>query len=126
MRIYQDDSRGLAQFLGTDSIGHTPKNDTVRLFLGNSFDIVARKRQTNFHLISDCQSASSYEIDFTNGKDVAQDVQVIEPIPGDWTISGESQKHEKSSASSATWTVHVPQDAQAALTYTADVTWCRP
>jgi hypothetical protein len=125
MRIYEDDSRGLAQFLGTDNIGHTPKNDTVRLYVGNSFDIVARKRQTDFHLISNCQSASSYEIDFTNGKDVAQDVQVIEPIPGDWTISSESQKHEKSSASSATWTVHVPQDAQAALTYTADVTWCR-
>ncbi|MGA7570078.1 MAG: hypothetical protein WBA06_07635 [Candidatus Aquilonibacter sp.] len=125
MRIYQNDSRGLAQFLGSDNIGHTPKNDTVRLYLGNAFDLVARRRQTDFHLISDCQATSTYEIDFINGKDVAQDVLVVEQIPGDWTISNESQKHLKSSATTATWTVRVPQDAQAALTYTADVTWCR-
>jgi len=125
MRIYQDDSHGLAQFLGSDNIGHTPKNDTVRLYLGNAFDLVARRRQTDFHLISDCQATSSYEIDFINGKDVDQDVLTVEQMPGDWTISNESQKHVKSSAQTATWTVHVPQDAQAALTYTADVTWCR-
>ncbi len=125
MRIYQDDSRGLAQFLGSDNIGHTPKNDTVRLYLGNTFDVVARKRQTDFHLISDCQASSSYEIDFINGKDVAQDITVVEPIPGDWTIPNESQKDQKSSSSTATWLVHVPQDGAAALTYTANVIWCR-
>ena len=115
----------MSQFLGSDAIGHTPKNDTVRLYLGNAFDVVARRRQTDFHLISDCQATSSYEIDFINGKDVAQDVMAVEQVPGDWTISNESQKHVKSSATTATWTVHVPQDGQAALTYTADVTWCR-
>jgi hypothetical protein len=125
MRIYQDDSRGLAQFLGSDNIGHTPKNDTVRLYLGNAFDLVARRRQTDFHLISDCEASSSYEVDFTNGKDAAQDVMTVEQMPGDWTISRESQKHDKSSASTATWLVHVPQDSEAALTYTANVTWCR-
>jgi len=125
MRIYQDDSRGLAQFLGSDNIGHTPKDDTVRLYLGDSFDLVARKRQTEFHLVSNCQTSSSYEIDLINGKDDAQDVTVVEPIPGDWTMAKESLPDVKSSSSTATWIVHVPGDGKAALTYTADVTWCR-
>jgi hypothetical protein len=125
MRIYQDDSRGLAQYVGGDTIPHTPKNDTVRLNLGDAFDIVARKRQTDFRLISDCESEGSYEFDVTNGKDVPQDLRVIEPIPGDWTITRESQPHTKSSAGSATWSLHLPADGKAALTYTADVTWCR-
>jgi hypothetical protein len=125
MRIYQSDSHGLSQFLGSDSIQHTPRNDTVRLHLGDSFDIVARKRQTNFALVTNCRSDSSYEITIINGKDVAQDVMVVEPIPGDWTITAESQPHLKSSASTATWTVHAQADGKTTLTYTADVTWCR-
>jgi hypothetical protein len=125
VRIYQDDSRGLSQFLGSDSIDHTPRNDTVRLHLGNSFDLVARKRQSDFHLATNCQSQSSYEIDFTNGKDVAQNVEVVEPIPGDWMITAESQPHVKSSASTATWMVRVPADGKTSLTYTANVAWCR-
>jgi hypothetical protein len=125
MRIYQNDSHGLSQFLGSDTIGHTPRNDTVRLHLGDSFDLVARKRQTDFTVVNNCHIESTYEIDLTNGKDVAQDVEVVEPIPGDWTISSESQPHVKSSASTATWTVHVPADTKTALTYTADVIWCR-
>ncbi len=125
MRIYQDDSRGLAQFVGADNIPHTPKNDTVRLNLGDAFDIVARKVQTDFHLLSNCSAESSYEFDVTNGKDVAQDLTVIEPMPGDWTITRESQPHIKSSARTATWVLRLPADGKATLTYTAEVTWCR-
>ncbi len=125
MRIYQDDSHGLAQFVGGDNIPHTPRNDTVRLHLGDAFDIVARKRQTDFHVLSDCSSESSYEFDVTNGKEKAQDLTVIEPIPGDWTITRESQPHTKTSARSAAWVLHLPADGKAVLTYTANALWCR-
>jgi hypothetical protein len=126
MRIYQDDSRGLAQFVGADNIEHTPKNDTVRLNLGDAFDIVARKRQTDFHLVSDCNTEGTYEFDVINGKDIAQDLSIVEPVPGDWTITRESQPHTKSSAGTATWLLHLPADGKATLTYTADVKWCVP
>jgi hypothetical protein len=125
VRMYQSDSHGLAQFLGSDSIGHTPRNDTVRLYLGDAFDVVARKKQTDFHLKTNCRATSAYEITLINGKDAAQNVLVVEPLPGDWTISNESQPHEKSSARTASWNVVVPADGKATLTYTADVTWCR-
>jgi hypothetical protein len=124
MRIYQDDSHGLSQFVGSDSIDHTPRNDTVRLHLGDSFDLVARKRQTDFHFISGCETSSSYEVTIVNGKDEPQDVLVVEPIPAEWTIPVENMTHTKSSASTATWTVHAPKDGKTTLTYTADVRWC--
>jgi hypothetical protein len=126
VRIYQDDSHGLAQFVGGDNVPHTPRNDTVRLHLGNSFDMVARKRQTNFQLLSNCSARSSYEIDFTNGKDSPQDITVLEPMPSlDWTITAESQPHTKPTSRLAQWLVHIPADGKAALTYAADVVWCR-
>lgn len=126
MRIYEDDSHGLAQFVGGDNIPHTPKNDTVRLHLGEAFDIVAHRRQTNYRSLSDCSSQSSYEIDLTNGKDETQDVTVLEPMPSiDWKIVAESGPHTKPTSQLARWLVHLPADGKAALTYTAEVTWCR-
>jgi hypothetical protein len=124
VRLYKNDSHNLSQFLGSDQIEHTPRNEKVRLHLGNSFDVTARKRQTDFHLITACSSDSSYEIVISNAKSTAQDVLVVEPIPGDWQIIDESLRHAKSSASTASWSVHVPPDKRSILTYTARVTWC--
>ncbi len=124
VRLYKSDSHGLAQFIGSDSIDHTPKNETVRLFLGNSFDVTARKRQTNYRQFDDCVSESAYEIVLSNAKSSPQDVLVVESIPGDWSITQESLAHVKSSASTATWIVHVPADARSTLTYAARVKWC--
>jgi hypothetical protein len=126
VRLYKNDSRGLSQFLGSDTIDHTPRNETVRLHLGDSFDVTARKRQTDFHFITNCSAASSYEVALANAKTVAQDVLVVEDIPGQWTIAQENVPHVKSSATTATWQVRVPADGRSILKYTANVTWCVP
>jgi hypothetical protein len=119
VRLYKADSRGTSQFLGADQIGHTPKNETVRLHVGESFDVTARKKQTNFHIVSEVPQVyeTAYEIVLANAKDEAVDVLVIEPIPGDWQMLAESQPHQKSSSSTATWLVHVPGGSNATLTY---------
>jgi hypothetical protein len=125
VRLYKNDSHGLSQFLGSDQIDHTPKNETVRLHLGDSFDVTARKRQTNFQFISNtCAADSSYEIVISDAKSTAQDVLVVESIPAQWQILDENLRNTKSSASTATWRVHVPRDGHSTLTYTARVTWC--
>jgi hypothetical protein len=59
-----------------------------------------------------------------NAKTVTQEVLVVEPIPGDWQILDENLPHWKSSASTASWRVHVPAGGRATLTYTAHVSWC--
>lgn len=123
VRLYKSDSRGLSQFIGSDQIDHTPKNETVRLHLGDSFDVTARKRQTDFEE-HNCSSQSSYEIVVSNAKSVPQDVLVVEMIPGTWHITSENLPHTKSSAFTANWLVHVPADGRSTLTYSAHTTWC--
>jgi hypothetical protein len=126
VRLYKNDSRGLSQFLGSDSIQHTPKNETVRLHLGDSFDVTAKKKQTDFRFVGagSCSTVSSYEVRLGNAKPQAEDVLVVEPIPAQWTILSENVPHVKSSSSTATWTVHVPAESHATLNYTSRVTWC--
>lgn len=124
VRLYKKDSRGLSQFIGSDRIDHTPRNETVRLHLGDSFDVTARKRQTDYRQDGNCASESSYEIVLANAKSVPQDVLVVESIPGDWQIIQESAPHAKTSSSTASWTVDVPANQRRTLTYTARVSWC--
>lgn len=124
VRIYKNDYRGLSQFAGSDSIDHTPRNETVRLHLGDSFDVTAHKRQTDFRQPNGCSSESSYEIVIKNAKTIAQSVLVVESIPGDWHITEENRAHAKTSASTATWTVLVPPAQSSTLTYAAMTTWC--
>jgi hypothetical protein len=123
VRLYKNDARGMSQFLGSDRIVHTPRNEMVRLNLGNSFDVTARKRQTSFEERS-CSADSSYDIRLSNAKDVPQDVLVVESIPGSWSILNETAAHAKSSASTASWTVRVPENGSASLDYTARSSWC--
>lgn len=124
VRLYENDSRGMSQFLGSDAIDHTPRNEDVRLHVGDSFDVTASKKQTDFKGLGDCTYESSYDIRLANAKDVPQTVDVVEPIPGEWTIVSESLPYEKTSSATATWHVRVPRDANTTLTYRAHVTLC--
>jgi hypothetical protein len=124
VRLYKNDSRGTSQFLGSDRIDHTPKNEDVRLHVGDSFDVTAKKKQTDFTAVGGCEFRSSYDVRVANAKDVDQSVDVVEPIPGEWTILSESAAHRKTSSSTATWTLNVPKNSSTTLTYTADVKLC--
>ncbi|MEA3291981.1 MAG: DUF4139 domain-containing protein [Pseudomonadota bacterium] len=122
MRIYKADSAGRGQFLGEDRIDHTPKNEKVRLKLGNAFDVTARRKQTGFkrrpaQAPYKQASDSSYEITLKNAKTEAVTVIVREPIPGDWEMLGESQPHRKEAANLAEWRVEVPAEGEATLSY---------
>jgi hypothetical protein len=124
VRLYKNDAGGTSQFLGSDRIDHTPRNQDVRLHLGDSFDVTANKKQLTFTALGGCAFESSYSIVVSNAKTEPVDVLVVEPIPGDWQITAENLPHVKSSSATATWTVHVPADASATLTYTARVKVC--
>jgi hypothetical protein len=124
VRVYKRDNGGQEQFVGSDSIDHTPRNETVRLFLGSSFDVTATKKQTDFRVIvPDRTYESEYEIVLRNAKTVTQNVVVIEPVPGDWTMVRSSAPYTKSSSSTATWSVHVPPGGSTTLTYRVRTTF---
>jgi hypothetical protein len=121
VRVYQRDAQGRAQFIGEDRIDHTPKNEKVKLRLGNAFDVTADKKQTDFRVRETAGKRdaheSAYEIVLRNAKDEAVTVTVREPVPGDWTMLQESQRHTKVAAGTASWQVSVPAGGSRTLTY---------
>lgn len=122
MRIYKKDSAGNAQFVGEDQIEHSAKNTVVRLKLGESFDVSADKKQTDFKTLPTANKGSTtvesaYEITINNAKQEKQIVIIEEPISGDWTITTESQPHKKLTSQLAVWKIEVPAAGSAKLSY---------
>jgi hypothetical protein len=120
VRVYKADVDGSLQFVGEDQIDHTPKDETVRLRLGNAFDIVGERRQTDFQQLSDDVIEESFEIKVRNHK--AQDVQVrvVEHLFrwSEWEIVEESAEHTRLDQGTVEWRLPVPADGETTLTYT--------
>lgn len=122
VRVYKKDSAGNAQFIGEDGIDHTPKNENVRLKLGEAFDVTADKKQTDFKR-RDTYSPwsyvheSAYEILLKNAKKEPATVIVREPVPGDWTMLEQNHKHTKAASGTAEWKISVPAEGNATLKY---------
>ncbi len=125
VRVYKRDSAGNAQFIGEDAIDHTPRNETVRLKLGEAFDVTADKKQTDFQIrdkiLGRDVMESSFAIELRNAQREPVSVVVREPIPGDWTMLRESAPHTKVAAGTAEWTLTVPAEGSVTLTYTTRV-----
>jgi hypothetical protein len=126
LRVYKKDSKGNAQFVGEDNIDHTPKNETVRLKLGEAFDVTADKKQTDFKLLPNPQKGhsafeSAYELTLKNAKKEKVTVTVQEPIGGDWKIVNESHPHNKANSHLALWKIDIPAEGSTTLTYRAQV-----
>jgi hypothetical protein len=117
VRVYKKDSAGNAQFVGEDRIDHTPKNEKVRLKLGDAFDVTADKKQTDFRARGSHMYESAYEIVLRNAKKEAVTVVVREPVPADWTMLEETQRHAKVASGTAQWKVNVPAEGSTTLKY---------
>ncbi|MFA7350145.1 MAG: DUF4139 domain-containing protein [Methylotenera sp.] len=126
MRVYKKDNQGNAQFVGEDSIDHTPKNAVVRLKLGNAFDVTADKKQIDFKTLprpakGNSMFESAYEIVLKNAKKERVTVTVQEPIPADWKMMKESHHSQKATSNTAVWKVEIPAEGKATLTYRVQV-----
>ncbi len=126
MRVYKKDSQGNAQFVGEDKIDHTPKNEKVRLKLGDSFDVTADKKQTDFKVLprpakGNSMFESAYEIVLKNAKNERVTVTVQEPIPGDWKILQENHVSQKATSNTAVWKVEIPAEGKTILNYRVQV-----
>lgn len=121
VRVYKNDRAGQPQFVGEDRIGHTARNETVRLRLGEAFDITADRKQTDYQKIAATARSGVYEtayrIELRNAKPEPVEVKVVEPMPGDWQMVAESLPHAKDSAHAAVWRVPVPAEGRTVLTW---------
>ncbi len=122
VRVYTQDSRGQAQFIGEDEIDHTPQGETVTLTLGESFDITVRRKQTDFVKLGgsgpyNYLQEAAFAMELQNAKPDAVLVTVLEEIPGDWEVLAESQPHTKQAAHLATWQVAIAAEGKTTLTW---------
>jgi hypothetical protein len=123
VRVYKKDRSGAEQFVGEDAIDHTPKDETVRLNVGDAFDVVADHTQTDYRSISPRESESAYSISIRNRKDEDVTVTVREPVGGDWTLVQSSQPAVKRDAGTLEFEVRIPKNQEAKLTYRVRVRW---
>jgi len=117
IRVYQADSRGGSLFVGEDRIDHTPKDETINLHIGNAFDIVAERKQTDYKRLSDRLYEFEYEITLRNHKDAPITVEINEPIGGDWEMVSSTYKFTKTAAFAAQFQVPVDKDGTSVLKY---------
>jgi hypothetical protein len=123
IRVYQSDSRGGVQFAGEDRIQHTPKDEEVNLKIGNAFDVVCERKQTDFRQISSNTYEFEYEITLRNHKANAITVEVNEPIGGTWRMLQSSHEWKKTEAWAAQFVVPVAVGGTSVLKYRTRVTY---
>jgi len=123
LRVYQQDSKGGVQFVGEDRIAHTPKDETLNVKIGNAFDVICERKQTDFQKIAPNVYEFEYEITLRNHKATAIQVEVNEPVGGTWRMITSSHQWTKTSAWAAQFKVPVVADQTAVLKYRVRVTY---
>src|SRR5271157_6093742 len=117
VRVYQGDSKGRVQFIGEDRIDHTPKDEALDLHIGDAFDVVEERKQTDFQTLGPRAFEMAFGITLRNHKPGPITVEVNEPIGGDWTMEESNFKYEKTAAFAARFTVPVEANGEAVLKY---------
>jgi hypothetical protein len=123
LRVYQQDSKGGTHFVGEDRIMHTPKDETLNVKIGNAFDVVCERKQTDYLKISSNVYEFEYEITLRNHKGTAIAVEVNEPIGGSWRMIRASHEWTKTEAWASQFKVPVAPDGTAVLKYRVRVTY---
>ena len=120
VRVYQADRRGNLQFLGEDRIGHTPRGETLRLYVGDAFDVVGTRREVESRRINDRTREITVEVEVRNRKEEAATVDVVERVFwGDWEIRQSTHEHERLDARTALFEVELGPGETQTVRYTA-------
>lgn len=126
LRFYQQDDDRQLEFIGENTIDHTPKNETVRVFTGNAFDLVGERRRTNFKVDSSNKWVDeSFEIKVRNRKKEPVEIRVVEHLYRwvNWEITEKSDPFTKTNAQEIEFRVSLKPDEEKVITYTVHYSW---
>ncbi len=121
VRAFKADSDGSLEFIGEDQIDHTPKDEQLRILLGNAFDIVGERNQLDHREVSRVVSEDTWEIKLRNHKQETVTVTVSEPQWGDWKVIKSSHPGKKKDAKTLEIPVDIPADGEVVITYTVQI-----
>ncbi|NDJ59953.1 MAG: DUF4139 domain-containing protein [Chloroflexi bacterium] len=128
IRVYQEDIDSAALLIGENRIDHTPEGEEVEIFLGNAFDLVGERTQTNFELVAANVLEETYEIRLRNRKDdEAVEIRVPENLFrwSNWEILDSTHDFAQLTANQIEFRVDVPPQGETVITYTVRYTWPR-
>ena len=117
VRVYKEDKDGSLQFVGEDRIDHTPKDEKFKIKIGEAFDVVGERIQTDYKRLGSNLFEVAFEVSLRNHKNEDIKVFVEEPIPGDWEMLSKTHPYEKLSAHLIRFEVPVAKDKEVKVKY---------
>ena len=127
MRLYRTDSvDGRREFTGESMIDHLPKNELLKLDMGNAFDLVGERKRMDFTVDTTAKTMTeSFEIKLRNRKEAPIEIRVIEPLYrcANWKITAQSLPYTRFDSSTIEFRVPVPADGETVVTYTVRYSW---
>ncbi len=128
MRLYRTDSvDGRREFTGENQMDHLPKNELLKLDMGNAFDLVGERKRVDFTVDSTGKKMTeSFEVKLRNRKEKdAVEIRVIEPLYrcANWKIATSSLPFTKFDSHAIEFRAPVPADGETVLTYTVQYGW---
>lgn len=126
LRFYKQDADKQLEFTGENLIDHTPKDETIRVFTGNAFDLVGERRRTNVKADSSNHWLDeSFEIKLRNHKKEPVEIRVVEHLFRwtNWEITQKSDGFVKTNAQTMEFRVQVKPDEEKVIKYTVHYSW---
>jgi hypothetical protein len=127
IRVNQlDDADGSLEFIGEDVIDHTPRNEDVLIRMGNAFDVVAERIQTDFRVDSKTRNLwETFEIKLRNHKDQEVNIAVLEALyrSSNWKIENMSHPYKQENSNRIRFDVKVPGEGEAVIRFTVHYSW---
>lgn len=126
MRFYRRDNDGQMEFTGENIIDHTPRNEMIRVFTGNAFDIVGSRKRTDYKIDTARNWIDeSFEIKVRNRKQVPIEVRVVEHLyrGSNWELNRKSDAFQKTDAQTIEFRIPLQADEERTVSYTVHYTW---
>jgi hypothetical protein len=126
VRFYRRNDDGQIEFTGENVIDHTPRDETVRIYTGNAFDLAGERRRTNYLVdMGKSTATESFEIRVRNHKKEPVDIRVVEHLYRalTWDIASSSADYKKTDAHTIEFPVTIAPNGEKTINYTAHYTW---
>ncbi len=123
LRLYKADDAGSLQFLGEDRIDHTPRDETLRLYVGDAFDVVATRKVVADVAVGTRARDVTISVNVRNHKDTSADVTVVEHFWSNWSVLSTTHPVEKKDAATGEIPLRVPANSEATVTLKVHVSW---
>jgi hypothetical protein len=126
LRFYRRDTDGRLEFVGENTIDHTPRDEIVRVYTGNAFDVRGERKRTNYRVDSSQRwMDESFEIRIRNHKKQAVDVRAVEHLYRcvNWKLMDQSSNFLKKDAQTIEFPVTIAANGEQVITYTVHYWW---